>query len=89
MIMNWVPSEYFRKYSAKQSTFASSSEVSISSRIQNAAGLSFNIAQGASPIAANAIDIDDNGGLVVEYMEGPKMRQIESLTTGEISIRVD
>ena len=45
--------------------------------------------QGATPIAANAIDIDDNGGLVVEYMEGPKMRQIESLTTGEISIRVD
>ncbi|XVG95754.1 biotin--[acetyl-CoA-carboxylase] ligase [Eubacteriales bacterium KG127] len=45
--------------------------------------------QGAAPIAANAIDIDDNGGLVVEYMEGPKMRQIESLTTGEISIRVE
>lgn len=45
--------------------------------------------QGAAPISANAIDIDDNGGLVVEYMEGPKMRQIESLTTGEISIRVD
>ena len=45
--------------------------------------------QGATPITANAIDIDDNGGLVVEYMEGPKMRQIESLTTGEISIRVD
>lgn len=45
--------------------------------------------QGAAPITANAIDIDDNGGLVVEYMEGPKMRQIESLTTGEISIRVD
>ena len=45
--------------------------------------------QGATPIAANAIDMDDNGGLVVEYMEGPKMRQIESLTTGEISIRVD
>ena len=45
--------------------------------------------QGAAPITANAIDIDDNGGLVVEYMEGPQMRQIESLTTGEISIRVD
>ncbi len=44
---------------------------------------------GAEPISANAIDIDDNGGLVVEYMEGPKMRQIESLTTGEISIKVE
>lgn len=45
--------------------------------------------QGAEPISANAIDIDDQGGLVVEYMEGPKMRQIESLTTGEISIKID
>lgn len=38
-------------------------------------------------IKANAIDIDDNGGLVVEYMEGIKMREIDTLTTGEVSIR--
>ena len=40
-------------------------------------------------IRARAIDIDDNGGLVVEYMEGRKMRQMETLTTGEVSIRLD
>ena len=40
-------------------------------------------------IRARAIDIDDNGGLVVEYMEGKKMRQMETLTTGEVSIRLD
>ncbi len=39
------------------------------------------------PIKARAIDIDDNGGLVVEYMEGRRMRQIDTLTTGEVSIR--
>lgn len=38
-------------------------------------------------IKAKAIDIDDNGGLVVEYMEGSKNREIETLTTGEVSIR--
>lgn len=38
-------------------------------------------------IRAKAIDIDDNGGLVVEYMEGRKARQMETLTTGEVSIR--
>ena len=40
-------------------------------------------------IRARAIDIDDHGGLVVEYMEGKKMRQMETLTTGEVSIRLD
>ncbi len=40
-------------------------------------------------IRARAIDIDENGGLVVEYMEGKKMRQMETLTTGEVSIRLD
>ncbi len=40
-------------------------------------------------IRARAIDIDDNGGLVVEYLEGRKNRQIETLTTGEVSIRPD
>lgn len=38
-------------------------------------------------IKARAIDIDENGGLVVEYMEGRKIRQMETLTTGEVSIR--
>lgn len=40
-------------------------------------------------IRARAIDIDENGGLVVEYMEGSKMHQMETLTTGEVSIRLD
>ena len=40
-------------------------------------------------IRARAIDIDDQGGLVVEYMEGSKIHQRESLTTGEISIRLE
>lgn len=40
-------------------------------------------------IKARAIDIDENGGLVVEYMEGRNMRQIETLTTGEVSIRME
>ncbi|MGN0658251.1 MAG: biotin--[acetyl-CoA-carboxylase] ligase [Emergencia sp.] len=40
-------------------------------------------------IRARAIDIDDNGGLVVEYLEGRKNRQMETLTTGEVSIRMD
>ena len=40
-------------------------------------------------IRARAIDIDDNGCLVVEYMEGRTMRQMETLTTGEVSIRLD
>lgn len=38
-------------------------------------------------IKARAIDIDENGGLVVEYMEGRKMREMETITTGEVSIR--
>lgn len=38
-------------------------------------------------IRARAIDIDENGGLVVEYLEGRKSRQMETLTTGEVSIR--
>ncbi len=40
-------------------------------------------------IRARAIDIDDNGGLVVEYLEGRKIRQMETLTTGEVSIRTE
>ncbi len=38
-------------------------------------------------IKARAIDIDDNGGLVIEYMEGRRMREMETITTGEVSIR--
>lgn len=41
------------------------------------------------PVRARAIDIDENGGLVVEYMEGRRMRQIDTLTTGEVSVRVE
>lgn len=40
-------------------------------------------------IRARAIDIDDNGGLVVEYLEGRKNRQMETLTTGEVSVRLE
>ncbi len=42
---------------------------------------------GADPIKARAIDIDDNGGLVIEYMEGMRMREIVTLTSGEVSLR--
>jgi len=53
----------------------------------------FNTITGHSPdknskgIRARAIDIDDNGGLVVEYLEGRRMREMDTITTGEISIR--
>ncbi len=42
---------------------------------------------GADPIKARAIDIGDNGGLVIEYMEGMRMREIVTLTSGEVSLR--
>ena len=38
-------------------------------------------------IRARAIDIDENGGLVVEYLEGRMSHQMQTLTSGEISIR--
>ena len=38
-------------------------------------------------IRARAIDIDENGGLVVEFLEGRMSRQMQTLTSGEISIR--
>ena len=44
---------------------------------------------GERPIKARAIDIDDNGGLVVEYMEGLRMRDMETLSTGEVSVRAE
>ena len=40
-------------------------------------------------IKARAIDIADNGGLIIEYMEGLKSRQMTTLTTGEVSIRLE
>ena len=42
---------------------------------------------GGKPIKARALDVDDSGGLVVEYMEGFRLREIETLTTGEVSVR--
>lgn len=54
----------------------------------------YNTITGQSPdrntsggIRARAIDIDSNGGLVVEYMEGRRMREMETITTGEVSVR--
>ena len=53
----------------------------------------YNTLGGQSPtketkgIRARAIDIDENGGLVVEYMEGRRTREMETITTGEVSIR--
>ncbi len=38
-------------------------------------------------IKARAIDIDENGGLVVEFLEGRRSREMETLTTGEVTIR--
>lgn len=38
---------------------------------------------------AYAIDINDTGGLIVEYLDGEKKGQTETLTTGEVSIRLD
>ncbi len=38
-------------------------------------------------IRARAIDIDENGGLVIEFLEGRYSRQMQTLTSGEISIR--
>ncbi|MBR5229430.1 MAG: biotin--[Firmicutes bacterium] len=41
----------------------------------------------AEGIRARAIDIDENGGLVVEFLEGRRSREMETLTTGEITVR--
>ncbi|MBQ1391108.1 MAG: HTH domain-containing protein [Firmicutes bacterium] len=42
---------------------------------------------GGRDVAARAIDVDDNGGLAVEYMEGARSREMEVLKFGEISPR--
>lgn len=44
---------------------------------------------GGSGIRARAIDIDENGGLVVEYMEGRRAREMDTITSGEVSVRKD
>ncbi len=38
-------------------------------------------------IRARAIDIDQNGGLVIELLEGRRYSEMETLTTGEVTIR--
>ena len=38
-------------------------------------------------IRARAIDIDESGGLVIEFLEGRRSREMETLTTGEVTVR--
>lgn len=40
-------------------------------------------------VKAYAVDISDDGGLIVEYTEGEKKGMQETLTTGEVSIRLE
>ena len=40
-------------------------------------------------VKAYAVDIADDGGLIVEYTEGEKKGITETLTTGEVSIRLE
>ncbi len=42
---------------------------------------------GSKPLLARAIDVDDSGGLVVEFMEGPRMREMVTITAGEVNLR--
>ena len=44
---------------------------------------------GGTGIKARAIDIDENGGLVVEYMEGRHAREMATVTSGEVTVRKD
>jgi len=41
----------------------------------------------AEGLLAQALSIDDDGGLVVRYLAGPKFGQTETLSSGEVSIR--
>ena len=52
-----------------------------------AANLGMSKEKGVEGIKARAIDVDENGGLVVEYLEGRRSREMDTLTTGEVSIR--
>lgn len=38
-------------------------------------------------VLAQALSIDDDGGLVVRYLEGPQMGMVQTLSGGEVSIR--
>lgn len=40
------------------------------------------------PTSAMALDIDGSGGLVVAYLEGPKAGVRETLSSGEVSVRL-
>lgn len=44
---------------------------------------------GGRGVKARAIDIDENGGLVVEYSEGRRSREMDTITSGEVTIRKD
>ncbi len=44
---------------------------------------------GGKGVKARAIDIDESGGLVVEYLEGRRAREMDVITSGEVSIRKD
>lgn len=44
---------------------------------------------GGRGVKARAIDIDENGGLVVEYLEGRRSREMDVITSGEVTIRKD
>ncbi|MBQ9960897.1 MAG: biotin--[Firmicutes bacterium] len=44
---------------------------------------------GGRGVKARAIDIDENGGLVVEYSEGRRAREMDTITSGEVTIRKD
>lgn len=39
------------------------------------------------PIRARAVDIDENGGLIIELLEGRLTREMRTLSTGEVTIR--
>lgn len=43
--------------------------------------------QGESGVLAQALDIDRDGGLVVRYLDGPKLGLTETLSGGEVSVR--
>lgn len=44
---------------------------------------------GGRGVKARAIDIDENGGLVVEYLEGRRSREMDVITSGEVTVRKD